>query len=55
LLLASRVSAIEFVRVGKVWNVLLTHGLGVLLEIRMVYSIDGVDPLAPVESHQIAD
>jgi hypothetical protein len=41
------------VRVGEVRDIFFAHGFGVLSEVWMIDSIDGVDSSAPVEAHEI--
>jgi hypothetical protein len=55
LLLTSCISTIELMRVCKVWNVFLAHRLGVLPEVGMVDGIDCIDPLAPIQTHEVFD
>lgn len=54
LLLTPGIAPVKFVRVGKGRYVFLSHRSGVLLEVRVIDSINGIDTLSPVEHQQLA-
>lgn len=53
LLLAPCIPAIELVGVSETRYIFLAHRLGVLAEVGMVYSVNGINPLPPVQTHQV--